>query len=30
MSPFYQLTATSLNGQLIPMADYADKGGSGG
>jgi glutathione peroxidase len=25
MSPFYQLTATSLNGQLIPMADYADK-----
>lgn len=25
MSPFYQLTATSLNGQLIPMTDYADK-----
>lgn len=25
MSPFYQLTATSLNGQLIPMADYTDK-----
>lgn len=25
MSPFYQLTATSLNGQLIPMADYIDK-----
>ncbi len=25
MSPFYQLTATSLNDQLIPMTDYADK-----
>ncbi|HGN1705792.1 TPA: glutathione peroxidase [Providencia rettgeri] len=25
MSHFYQLTATSLNGQLISMADYADK-----
>lgn len=25
MSPFYQFTATSLNGQLIPMADYTDK-----
>lgn len=25
MSHFYQLTATSLDGQLISMADYADK-----
>jgi len=25
MSPFYQLTASSLNGQLVPMADYAGK-----
>jgi len=25
MTPFYQLNATSLNGQLIPMADYAGK-----
>ncbi|KAA5927796.1 glutathione peroxidase [Pantoea sp. Bo_2] len=25
MSPFYQLSATSLNGQPIPMADYAGK-----
>lgn len=25
MTPFYQLSATSLNGQLIPMADYAGK-----
>ena len=25
MTPFYQLTATSLRGQLVPMADYAGK-----
>lgn len=25
MLPFYQLSATSLSGQLIPMADYAGK-----
>ena len=25
MTPFYQFTATSLHGQLIPMADYAGK-----
>ncbi|WP_337010552.1 glutathione peroxidase [Pantoea sp. AS142] len=25
MMPFYQLTATRLQGQLIPMADYAGK-----
>ncbi|MBK0090146.1 MULTISPECIES: glutathione peroxidase [Erwiniaceae] len=25
MTPFYQLTATSLSGQLISMADYAGK-----
>jgi len=25
MSPFYQLSATSLNGQPLPMADYAGK-----
>lgn len=25
MTPFHQLTATSLDGQLISMADYADK-----
>ena len=25
MSTFHQLTATSLNGQLISMADYAGK-----
>lgn len=25
MPPFYQLSATSLSGQLIPMADYAGK-----
>ncbi|WP_272534311.1 MULTISPECIES: glutathione peroxidase [Providencia] len=25
MTPFYQLTATSLGGQLISMADYAGK-----
>lgn len=25
MNRFYQLTATSLDGQLIPMADYAGK-----
>ncbi|MDU6409419.1 MAG: glutathione peroxidase [Yersiniaceae bacterium] len=25
MSTFHELTATSLSGQLIPMADYADK-----
>lgn len=25
MTPFHQLTATSLRGELIPMADYAGK-----
>jgi glutathione peroxidase len=25
MAPFHQLTATSLRGELIPMADYAGK-----
>jgi len=25
MTPFYQLSATSLDGKLIPMADYAGK-----